>query len=407
MNPTKSKYTILAQLCTYIPGHIVQSIAEKYGVDKKARSYSPWSHVVTMLYAQLAHSLSLNDVSDNLHAHASALFCIRGATPPSRNNLSHANKFRDAAMAEELFWKMMEHLQNKNASFGFYKKYSGLPKNFKRTIYAVDSTVIELFAGCMSWAKHRRRKAAAKCHMSLNMQTFLPQFAIITSAASHDSTQARALCNGLKSGEIVVFDRAYVDYKHLYDLDSREVFWVTRTKSSMNYKVMGQHSEAKGNIHKDIRIRLKNKSSDNSYPEEMRLIEATVIIDGKEKRMTFITNNFEWSAKSICELYKCRWGIEVFFKQIKQTLQLADFLGQSENAIRWQIWTALLTYLLVRFVSFVSTWTGSFSRLFTLLRGSIWSRYEIFAFAKIYGTAGGPPRTIGTPSAAYLPGLSP
>jgi len=122
--------------------------------------------------------------------------------------------------------------------------------------------------------------------------------------------------------------------------------------------------------------------------------------------MTFITNNMTWSASSICDLYKARWAIEVFFKQLKQTLQLADFLGHNQNAVRWQIWTALLTYLLLRLLSFLSKWKGSFSHLFTLIRSILWSRFDLFKIIEAYGTAPDPPRMCATPNQAYLPGFA-
>jgi Transposase DDE domain/Domain of unknown function (DUF4372) len=404
MNTKKSKYTILSQICKIIPKQLVPMLAKKHGVDKRARKFTPWSHVVTLLFTQLAHSLSLNDVADTLSAHRS-LGTIRSACPPSRNNLSHANKVRNSDMAEELFWETLKYLESTPGRFGMGKKYSGIPRRFKKTVYAIDSTTIQLVANCVDWAKHRRRKAAAKCHMNLNLQTFLPHFAIVKTAASSDATEAWKVCSTLKDGEIAVFDKAYVDYKHLFALNQRGIFWVTRKKSNMTYRVVGQHSAPKNNIHKDVVIELTNTNSKKSYPETMRLVEATVLIDGKEKLLTFITNNMAWAPSSVCDLYKCRWGVEVFFKQIKQTLQLADFLGQSENAVKWQIWTALLTYILLRFISYDSKWSGSFSRLFTLLRGTLWSNIDMKNLIESYGTATDPPRTIATPAQVYLPGI--
>src|ERR1051325_9878856 len=118
-----------------------------------------------------------------------------------------------------------------------------------------------------------------------------------------------------------------------------------------------------------------------------RRIVALVEVDGQEREMIFLTNNLEWSAQTVVDLYQCRWEIEVFFKQIKQTLQLADFLGHSANAVRWQVWTALLTYLLLRYVSFLSDWSHSFSRLFTLIRTCLWKKWDLLSLLKIYGTA--------------------
>jgi len=405
MKPTKHNYSILRQICNLIPRNLVPKLAKKHKVDKQCRSFSAWSHVVTQIYSQHAHSLSLNDVADTLHNHSGALKSIRGATPPSRNALSHANRNRNADMAEELFWSVLSHMQTAHSQFGFDSKYCALPRRFKRTVYAIDSSTIQLVANCVTWAKHRRRKAAAKCHMQLNLQSFLPQFAIVKAANTHDSTEAQTLCANLKDGEIALFDKAYIDFKHLSHLDSRGVFWVTRSKDNMNYKVMGQQTEPKGNIIKDELVLLTGIKSNTAYSEPIRLVTADVEVNKKMKTMTFMTNNKTWAPTSICDLYQCRWGVEVFFKQIKQTLQLADFLGHNENAVRWQIWMALLTYVLIRYVGFLGKWTGSFARLFTLLRGVTFDRFEIFSVLKICSDSRAGPRTIATPEQIYLPGF--
>ncbi len=225
MKPTKHKFTSLKQMIGYIPKTIVTRLAKKHNVDKQSRSFSPWSHIVSLVFAQLSHSLSLNDVCDNLKNHSSALFTMSGATPPSRNGFSHANRIRNHKMAEELFWETLSHLKSQHPNFGHGKRYVGLPRRFKRIINVVDSTTIQLVANCMDWAKHRRRKAAAKCHMRLDLQTFLPRFAIVKAAKSHDSTEAIELCADIRSGEIVVFDKAYIDFQHLNNLDDRGVFF--------------------------------------------------------------------------------------------------------------------------------------------------------------------------------------
>ena len=362
---------------------------------------------MSLVHAQLAHSLSLNDVCDDLRSHSGALSTLRGATPPSRNGLSHASRNRNADMAEELFWKTLGHLQSQAPAFGMGRKYVGFPRRFKRVINVVDSTTIKLVANCMDWAKHRRRKAAAKCHMRLDLQTFLPRFALVKSANTHDSTEAVELCADIRAGEVVVFDKAYVDFAHLHSLSERDVFWVTRAKDNMAYEIVGQRTAPSGPILLDATIRLTVDKSRRDYPDLMRLIVAVVEIDGKETVMTFLTNNLEWAPSSICDLYKARWGIEVFFKQIKQTLQLADFLGHNEDAIRWQVWTALLTYVLLRFIAFRSGWTRSFSRLFTVLRAVLWDRLNMYSVLAFCGTAPGSPPLHATPGQAYLPGFAP
>ena len=435
MNPLKNTLPLLGQLVKHIPAKLPDTLARKHKIQ--TRSFSPTSHVVTMMYAQLSHALSLNDVCDALQNHQSYLSQIRDCTPPSRNGLSHANLTRNADMAEELFWTTLQTFKADYPEFmtdGRY--YPGLPHRFTRTIHAVDSSTIPLVANCMEWAKHRRQKAAAKLHMDLNMQTFLPSFAIVRSAKSSDPKVAWELCAHLKAGEIAVLDKAYVDFTHLHHLDRRGISWVTRAKDNMQYEVMGQQASvdvpASGNasgdagkvmgqqasgctpkgkkrkyrrkrikVIRDVRIKLKNAASFENYPQELRLVEAEVEVKNKMVPMTFISNNFTWSAVTICELYRARWGIEVFFKEIKQTLQLADFMGYSENAVRWQIWIALLVYLLLRFVAWKNAWKHSFSRLFTLVRGIIWNYFDLADILARCDTMGKRMRTRASPERCY------
>jgi hypothetical protein len=403
--PTRFKFTTLKQLCEQIPPYLVPKLARKHGVDKKARTFSPWSHVITMLYAQLTHALSLNDVCDALRMHGPKLFTIRGATAPSRNALSHANKVRSAAMAEELFWDTLGHLTKICPRFGG-RTYRGVPRRFKRLIHVVDASTIALVANCIDWARHRRKKAAAKLHLRLNLQSFLPRFAIIDTARLADPACARAMCAGIGKGEIVIFDKAYVDFGHLFELTGRGVFWVTLAKDNMQYRCRRRLiKKRRGNILRDDLIVLTRPKTHGKYPEPLRLIRAIVEIDGKPTELTFITNNLEWSAHSVTDLYKSRWGIEAFFKQIKQSLQLCDFLGHGKNAIQWQVWMALLLYVLLRFLAFVNDWSHSFSRLFCMMRSVIWDLYKLVDLLRCYGTARGSFRMLAAPQQAYLPGF--
>lgn len=403
MKPTKSKFTVLKQICELIPRNLVPNLAKKHGVIQKSRSFTPWSHVVSLIFAQLSHAISLNDICDTLSAHEGVLTTVRRAVAPSRNGLSYANRNRNSDMAEALFWKVLEYLQNIAPQFGFGQKYSGIPRRFKRMIHIVDSTTIQLVANCIDWAKHRRRKAAAKCHLRLNLQTFLPNFAVVKEGSTHDASEAKIVCAGVQEGEIIVFDKAYVDFKQLNDLEQRGVFWVTRAKDNMAYEEVTARS-VQGPTLNDKTVRLTAKSS-YKYSGNLRLIHAKVEVNGEKKTMTFLTNNMKWAASSICDLYKSRWAIEVFFKQLKQTLQLADFLGHSKHAVRWQIWTALLTYVLLRFIAFQAKWKSSFSRLFTALRGVLWETLSMKSVLDCCGTASDPLRFIAVPHQAFLPGF--
>jgi hypothetical protein len=404
--PTRSRFTLLRQLCNLIPNHLVPGLARQHDSQAKSRTFKPWSHVVSLIYAQLTHALGLNDVCDALRLNAGPLSAMRGATPPSKNALSHANRERDAAMAEALFWQMLKELQHLAPHFGGGRR-PRFAFRFKRMIHVVDSTTIQLVAHCMDWAKHRRRKAAAKCHVRLNLQSFLPHFAIVDTAREHDNLRARELCAGVRAGEIVIFDKAYVDFQHLADLAVRGVFWVTRAKDNLDYRVVRKFQQGRvGNILADDLIELTTTHSYQAYPNWLRRVVALVEVDGQMREMVFLTNHLEWSAQTIADLYRCRWSIEVFFKELKQTLQLADFLGHNANAVRWQVWTALLVYLLLRFCAFLSQWGHSFTRLFALVRSALWQKLELRSLLEVYGTAGGGGRFLGTPQQAYLPGLN-
>src|SRR5262245_7225770 len=402
--PIRSKLCVLRQLCNLIPAHLVSQIARETGAQDRARTFSPWSHVVSMLFAQLTHAIGLNDVCDSLRLCSGSLSTIRGATPPSRNNLSHANKVRPVAMAERLFWEVLEHLrQRPGFALGAGKR---LAHRFKRTIHVVDSTTIQLIATCLDWAKHRRRKAAAKCHLRLDLHSHLPRFVLIDTAREADAKRGREVCAGLRQGEIVIFDKAYMDLIHLFQLEQRGVWWITRAKDNMQYRVIkSRQHKPQGKILRDEEIILTGQVSYQRYGARLRRIVALVEVDGVEQEMVFLSNNFDWAASSMAQLYRCRWQIEVFFKQIKQTLQLADFLGNSANAVRWQLWMALLTYVLLRYQAFLSRWSSSFVRLWAVVRSGLWLKLDLVALLKSYGTAGRDFRLLGQPEQAYLPGV--
>jgi len=405
--PARSKYAILQQVCQLIPPHLVAKLARQFGVDKKARTFSPWSHVIALLYAQLAHALSLNDVCDALKHHAGKLFTIRRASAPSKNALSYANRNRDPQLAEQLFWETLEALNRQCPKFAG-RRYRGMPHRFKRAVRAVDSTTIKLVANCMNWAKHRRKKAAAKLHLQLDLQTFLPAFAVVDTAKRSDPAYAREVCANLKEGEIVTFDKAYVDFAHLFELDRRGVSWVTRAKDNMDCRCVKRLLKKRnGNMLRDDLIVLNGVISRQKYPHCFRRVVALVEIEGELAEMTFMTNNLDWAPSSIADLYKSRWAVEVFFKEIKQTLQLCDFLGHNKNAILWQVWTALLLHLLVRYLAFAHDWSHGFKRLFCVLRSCIWDGFSLRALFQSCGTASGTLSITAAPQQAWLPGFEP
>jgi hypothetical protein len=400
--PTRANVIVLKQMLNLIPRGMINRHALETGVEAKVRTFSVLSQLSAMLFAQLSHAIGLNDVCDWMRLKSGVLARF-GVTPPSKNGLSNANKDRNAEFAQKLFWSVLSHLQHASPDFAAGRKGKGLLRRFKVRIHAVDSTVIQLVANCMDWAKHRRRKAAAKMHLRLDLHSFLPSFAIVDTAGEHDNKRAREVCATIQPGEIVVFDKAYVDYEHLSDLDARGVWWVTRAKDNMKFRVVSKsHTKGHENIIKDQIIALQGQHKGM----KLRRVEAKVEIDGELRVMVFITNNTDWSPRSVCDLYRRRWDIEVFFKQVKQSLKLGSFLGHSANAVKWQIYTALLVYVLLRFMAHLSDWGHSFTRLFAVTRSALWERLDLLALLKSYGTASGQFKVIGALNTAWLPGFA-
>jgi hypothetical protein len=381
---------------------MIPVLAREFNID--ARGFSQTSHVFSLLYGHAAHALGLNDICDGLAVHEPEFLRVRGATPPARNTFSNANRTRDAALAEALYWQMLAHLQSICPGFTQYRKHGGFIFRLKRDIFAMDSTTLQLTLASIDWARHRRRKAAAKCHMRLNIGTFLPTYVVVEDAAHHDSVRAAALCTALVAGDVLLADRAYVDLGFLWGLNTRGVFFVLRPKTNLLFRTV-KKLPCKGKVLQDLLVRPVGATTAGDYPGVLRRVTALIEVDGVEREMTFITNNTDWSARTIAELYRARWTIEVFFKEIKQTLQLRDFVGTNEKAVKWQVWTGLLMHLLLRFLRHVSRWGLSFSRCVGLVRTALWIKTDLLDLLRCYGTAGGPHRPVLSAKEPFLPGF--
>jgi len=381
---------------------MIPVLTREHGID--ARRFSGASHVFSLIYGHTAHALSLNDICDALSVHGAEFLRVRDAAPPKRNTFSNANRTRDPAMAEALYWQMLAHLQGICPGFAEYGKHAGFIFRLKRDIFAMDSTTLQLTLASIDWARHRRRKAAAKCHMRLNIGTFLPTFAVVEDAAHHDSVRAGALCADMVAGDVLLADRAYVDLPFLSGLDARGVFFVLRPKRNMLFETV-KKLPCKGKVLRDELLRPAGVRTSKAYPGLLRMVTALVEVDGVEREMTFVTNNTAWSARTITELYRSRWAIELFFKELKQTLQLADFVGYNEKAVKWQVWTGLLAHLLLRFLKHVSKWGLSFSRLAGTVRSAVWMKIDLLDALRKYGTAGSPCRPVTVAEHLYFKGF--
>ena len=396
---------VAGQIFNLIPPRMIGELAQRFAIH--SRTFDERSHVFALLLCQIAHFAGLNETCDVMSVFESELRRERNCVPPRRNTFSHANRTRDPALAEALYWDIFRMLQEQDPSFGSGRPKGKLRRFRFRHIYALDSSTISLVHNCIDWAKHRRRKAAVKMHMLTDVPCMLPRCVVIDKAKHHDITQATNLCRNLGSGDIVVEDRAYNDWKHQRELDEAGVFFVVREKKRARFKIVESKPKQMlaRNVIADETIELTGPGTKRKYPGKIRRVTAMVEVDGKWREMVFLTNNFEWSGAIIAELYRARWTVEVLFKELKQTLQLKDFLGENENAVKWQIWTALLAHLLLRYLKHLSKWKGSYSRLVGLIRGAVWLHYDAVELLRFYGTASPPKPNESPPKAPYLPGF--
>ena len=387
---TPRVYHTLRQIVQIIPRWLIDRTANAHGVD--ARKFSATSHVVRLILGHLSRASGLTEICDDASLNAGRLRLVRNATPGKRNTFSHANRTRPAEVAEKVYWETVRHLGEVSPGFIPPRRARGFLSRFReRGIFAIDSTVIRLALSCIASYPYRSKKAAAKMHTRLPVGSFIPSVVRIEAGKPHDSTMADELTKDMKGGDILLADRADVDFAFLHNLTAREVFWVLRQKVNMLYEVV-ESREVSGNVLSDDIVKLTAANTSEKYPQTFRRVRAIVEINGEKREMVFLTNNTQWAASTICELYKARWEIEVFFKELKQTLQLTDFIGTNENAVKWQIWSGLLAHLLLHYLKFLSGWNKAFSRLVGIVRSAVWMDLDIVETLRLYGMASPPHR---------------
>lgn len=377
------------------------------GEKVKARKFSYSSQVYLLMLSQFLRLFSLNEIVDVSKIYAPELSRLRGITPANLNTFSNANRTRDPKVMQSFFWEVYDTFRRQDGGFVRGRHHGRLTRFNLRGICAIDSSTIQLAYWCIDWAKHRQRKAAVKIHMVAYVANRLPYFCVFGRAKDHDSKMEDELFNSLKEGDIGIADRAYNHFKALHRQSLRGVFFVVREKSGMKYRVVRRvaKKDLGENIISDETIMLTGQRTSKEYPCAMRRVVARVKVDGKWRMMVFLTNNFEWAASTIAELYKARWEVELLFKELKQTLQLQDFYGENENAVAWQIWAAQLTHLVLRWLKYKSGAACSYSRFAALVRAIVWLKKDAMAILRSYGIAP-PPDPGGVASGMpYLPGF--
>lgn len=332
--------TIFNQVLNIIPYWQIQKAVEEFNGDKYVKKFKTYHEFVALLYAQITEKDSLRDIERpiNLVKNKIQFFSLPEI---KKSTLSDALNNRDCRIFEKIFSLLLEKTLQLTPKHKF---------KFNHPLYSIDSTTIKLCLSVFDWAKYRKAKGAIKLHTKFNHSGNIPEFLVMSDGKGADITIAKTVFSFLPDS-IVVMDKGYIDFEWLYSLHQKSVFFVTRSKSNMAYEVTGQHEFTTGTgVISDEEIVLTSPKATKNYSEKLRMVK--YYDDKHDKLYTFITNNFKLAAKTIADIYKDRWQVELFFKWIKQNLKIKSFLGTTENAVMSQVWIAMITYLIYSYIKF-------------------------------------------------------
>lgn len=335
-----SGQTIFSQLMDFTPTHEFNQCVKRYNGNYKIKNFTCWEQFLCMAFAQLTYRESLRDIQACLRAANKKLYHMGIRSRVSRNTLAHANQIRDwriyADFAQVLISEARKLYANEN--FGV---------QLEQTVYALDSTIIDLCLSLFPWALFRNKKAAVKLHTLIDLRGNIPTIVIITHGKVHDVNILDDLV--IEAGAIYVMDRGYLDFQRLCTIHQSSAFFVTRAKSNFDFKrLYSKPVDKSTGVLCDQIIALQGFYVKKSYLDKLRRIK--YYDADKKKRLVFLTNNFLLPALTIADIYRCRWQVELFFKWIKQHLRIKAFYGTSENAVKTQIWIAISVYVLVAIV---------------------------------------------------------
>lgn len=359
--------SVFQQILNFFSRSEFEQLARKHSAERHARGFRSWTQFVAMMFCHLGRAQSLREICDGLSSATGKLSHL-GISAPSRATLAYANEHRPWELYESVFFALLERCEK----IAPKKKI-----RIKSKLYSLDATTIDLCLKVFDWAKFRRAKGAVKVHLLLDHDGYLPCFAVITDGKTHDIRPARTL--NLPDGAVLVVDRAYLDYHWLRSLGNRGVSYVTRLKSSTKYEVVRKRPlpANSGAIISDEEILLVQAPQYKFEPLPARRV---VMIDPESgKRLEFLTNNFTWAASTIAAIYKERWKVEQFFRALKQNLRVKTFVGTSANAVKIQIWTALIAILILKYLQFLAERGWSLSNLVAMLRFHLFSYRELIA----------------------------
>ncbi len=359
---------IFAQLMEFLPRHDFNACVRRYGGDSRPRGFSCRDQFLALAFAQLTFRESLRDIATCLHAVQPKLYHAGFRAPIARSTLADANRVHDWRIFADFAQILIRRARTLYAA-------EPLAVALQETVYAFDSTTIDLCLSLFPWAKFRRRKAAVKLHTLIDLRGNIPCFIHISPGKLHDVNALDHL--PLEAGAFYVMDRGYVDFQRLYRFETRKAFFVTRAKRNLDFRRRTRRPVDKTTgLRSDSTVVLAGPSTSQFYPVPLRRVALYDV--ERRRRLVFLTNNFDLPALTIAQLYRSRWQVELFFKWIKQNLRIKNFYGTSENAVKTQVWIAISVYVLVAIVRKELKSKRSLSELLQILSLILFEKMPLF-----------------------------
>jgi len=369
-----NKYnTILGQMLDLISRSRFEKEVKEHKTEHGAKGLKSWTQFVSMLFAQISNQHGLRSIEHGMNSQQKSWYHM-GITNPEReikrSTLSYANTHRDSDMFKSVFENLVEQAQSIHEKHGF---------RFKNPLYSIDSTTIDLCLKLFPWADFREKKGGIKLTVKLDHQGKIPCFVVESNAREHDSKKLKEI--PYQAGDVLVFDRGFVNYTYFETLCKEKVWFVTRLKSNAVFRRVQKYAVKEGgNIISDYDIQLPSLS------KELTFRKIIVKDPDTKKKVTLLTNNLNWSSATIASVYKDRWQIELFFKAIKQNLKIERFYGNSKNAVMTQIWIALIAYLLFYILKMKSKhFELSFTNFISVIKTMLFHRISLYDF--LYGSS--------------------
>lgn len=363
----RSNLTLFAQIIGTLCKNSFRELVTRYDSDKHEKGLDSWTHLITMLFCQFSGLNSLRDVTNGLRSCLGNLNHLGVRKAPCKSALSYQNKHREWHLFQDYYFELLHKLSG-------IAQFKQTRFRIKSKIFLLDSTTISLCLSLFDWAKYRKRKGAVKLHTLLDYDSCLPVYMNFSDGKLHDSQAAKEI--HLPENSVVVADRAYIDFMNLYRWHREKSYFVVRLKNTVRFRVLkSNHCGQHPHILSDETIELTKPTTHEKYPEKLRRV---VVWDQENQEpIEIVTNNFSWTAATIADLYKSRWQIEIFFKEIKQLLRIKSFLGTSPNAVLIQVWTAMITILILKYLRAIARYGWCLSNLVNFLRINLFVKYEL------------------------------